>query len=134
MSNATGFARFGLALVAVVLLGAQLSSQQVGLKPQAKEMRDNSQLLTEPPVFTCGRDESLPERLPLRWTTIVLAGDGRLDRPCPIDPPIHPPEHRELREGTVIDVALGSPLAGTAGAPVGGARFRRSVIFAVRSV
>ena len=110
------------AVVLVALLGTQVSSQQVGLKPQAKEQRDNSQLLTEPPIFTCGRDESLPERLPLRWTTIVLAGDGRLYRPCPIDPPNHPPEHRELREGTLIDVALGSPLAGTAAALVGGVR------------
>jgi Zn-dependent M28 family amino/carboxypeptidase len=62
------------------------------------------------PIFTCGTDEKLQELIPVRWGTVVLAGDGRLYRPCPIDPQFgtkHPPEHRELREAMVIDIAAG---------------------------
>ena len=74
------------------------------------------------PIFTCGSDETLKERIPVRWSTVVLAGDGRLYSPCPIDPvygPVdkHPGEHREKREGQVIDTAVGL----LSGPPAGGA-------------
>lgn len=73
------------------------------------------------PIFTCGTDEQLQERIPVRWGTVVLAGDGRLYSPCPNDPvygPVekHPPEHREKREGQVIDTAVGL----LSGPPAGG--------------
>lgn len=75
------------------------------------------------PIFECGRDEVLAERIPVRWGTVVLSGDGRLHSPCPIDPvygPVekHPAEHREKREGQVIDIAAG--LLTTSGQPAGG--------------
>ena len=54
------------------------------------------------PVFTCGVDETMPE-IPLRWDTVVLAGDGRLWAPCPEGN--HPPDHREARESAVLAAA-----------------------------
>ena len=70
------------------------------------EVPDQSQPVADlgKPVFTCGVDESRPE-IPLRWDTVVLAGDGRLFAPC--GPP-HPKEHRESREGVVLSAALAS--------------------------
>ncbi len=50
-------------------------------------------------IFICGEDEKIPE-IPLHWTTIVLAGDGRLYTPCPSGN--HGAEHREAREASVI--------------------------------
>ena len=51
------------------------------------------------PIFVCGQDETSP-RLPLHWTNVVLAGDGRLYSPCPDRS--HGPEHREVREAVLI--------------------------------
>lgn len=59
------------------------------------------------PVFTCGTDQVLPAPIPLSWTAVVLAGDGRLYSPC--EAGSHPPDHREVREATLIGQAEGSP-------------------------
>src|SRR5262245_55136353 len=58
-------------------------------------------------TFTCGEDQSLSAPIPLLWTTIVLAGDGRLYSPCPATD--HTAEHREVREATVIAWGRYSP-------------------------
>lgn len=55
---------------------------------------------TLPGTFTCGQDLSLPAPIPLLWTTIVLAGDGRLYSPCPGG--THGADHREHREAALI--------------------------------
>ena len=54
-------------------------------------------------TFTCGQDQSLPVPIPLLWTTIVLAGDGRLYSPCPGGS--HGEDHRERREAALIGEA-----------------------------
>jgi peptidyl-prolyl cis-trans isomerase B (cyclophilin B) len=51
-------------------------------------------------AFTCGQDQLLPAPIPLLWTTIVLAGDGRLYSPCPGGN--HGADHREVREAALI--------------------------------
>jgi aminopeptidase YwaD len=85
----------------------------------------NSQAVTQTPLFTCGADEVLKSPIPVRWSTIVLAGDGRLSSPCPDDPvygptPNHPAEHREHRERTVINSGLVTVISGIrAGGPAG---------------
>ena len=86
--------------------------------PDLPDQQANSQILTAPPIFTCGSDEWLQERIPARWSSIVLAGDGRLYAPCPDDPrygPVekHPGEHREHRERSVISLGVGLVTSGT---------------------
>ena len=51
-------------------------------------------------IFTCGEDQRLPGQIPLHWTTLVLAGDGRFYMPCPAG--MHTPEHREFREDDLL--------------------------------
>jgi cyclophilin family peptidyl-prolyl cis-trans isomerase len=100
---------------------------------ETPDQQSNAQLFTAPPIFTCGSDESLPEPIPVRWSTIVLAGDGRLYRPCPIDPRYgekHPPVHRESREAAVIYGPLGIMIVdGSTSSdpvPIAGARAART--------
>jgi hypothetical protein len=57
--------------------------------------------------FTCGADRVLPSPIPMSWIAVVLAGDGRLYTPC--EAASHPPEHREVREATLIAQAESSP-------------------------
>jgi cyclophilin family peptidyl-prolyl cis-trans isomerase len=54
-------------------------------------------------TFTCGQDESLAGPIQVSWTSIVLAGDGRLYSPCPGGS--HGREHREIREAILIGTA-----------------------------
>jgi len=70
------------------------------------------------PLRVCGEDDRLSTAIPLRWTTLVLAADGRFFRPCPpalregetrIAPDLpHPADHREMRERFLVDSALGA--------------------------
>src|SRR5687768_2874824 len=53
-------------------------------------------------IFLCGEDEQIPP-LPLHWTNVVLAGDGRLTAPCPEGH--HGEDHRERREAALIGEA-----------------------------
>ncbi|HYN10754.1 MAG TPA: peptidylprolyl isomerase [Vicinamibacterales bacterium] len=61
----------------------------------------------EPPADTrllvCGTDMLLPVLIPLRWDTVVLAGDSRGYSPCRGQ---HTEQHREWREATVISMAI----------------------------
>ncbi len=68
----------------------------------------NSQVLAQTPIFTCGSDEKMPVPIPVRWSTIVLAGDGRLYRPCPKD--LNHVQHRESRENAVINLGMNMSL------------------------
>jgi aminopeptidase YwaD len=52
-------------------------------------------------MFVCGEDQRLPRAIPLTWTAIVLAGDGRMFVPCPAQA-LHSADHREFRESAVI--------------------------------
>lgn len=61
-------------------------------------------------IFVCGSDEVLPNPIPLRDTTLVLAGDGRLLVPCPSG--VHASDHRELRELALIRAGLRSMVSG----------------------
>jgi len=56
-------------------------------------------------VFLCGTDQTLQNPIPLRESTIILAGDGRLYRPCP-PPRGHASDHREEREEALLRTAL----------------------------
>jgi cyclophilin family peptidyl-prolyl cis-trans isomerase len=61
-------------------------------------------------ILTCGEDRTVGV-IPVRWETVVLAGDGRLFSPCPDLPPpplMHPVEHREMRERVVLYQAAAS--------------------------
>jgi aminopeptidase YwaD len=59
-------------------------------------------------MVVCGEDLNIPP-IPLRWTTVVMAADGRLFTPCPnAQPKPHPPLHREVRELTVLVSAFRS--------------------------
>ena len=77
--------RFGRALVLALATGALAAAWQSNRGPG---------------TFTCGQDQSLPDPIPLLWTTIVLAGDGRLYSPCPDG--LHGADHREVREAALI--------------------------------
>lgn len=57
-------------------------------------------------IFVCGEDERVPP-IPLHWTNVVLAGDGRLYTPC--GDGAHAPDHREVREAVVIGAGRYSP-------------------------
>ncbi|HEX5070283.1 MAG TPA: peptidylprolyl isomerase [Vicinamibacterales bacterium] len=59
------------------------------------------------PTFVCGSDQVLPSPIPMSAEAVILAGDGRLYSPCPAN--AHAPEHREVREATVIAQAEASP-------------------------
>jgi cyclophilin family peptidyl-prolyl cis-trans isomerase/Zn-dependent M28 family amino/carboxypeptidase len=58
--------------------------------------------------FVCGKDHVLPEPIPVTGPNVVVAGDGRLYKPCPGDPPAdkHPEDHRESREAALIRQGL----------------------------
>ncbi|HVQ41044.1 MAG TPA: peptidylprolyl isomerase, partial [Vicinamibacterales bacterium] len=70
----------------------------------------NSQLLTQTPIFTCGVDEVLEAPIPVRWSTIVLAGDGRLYTPCPSN--LTHEKHREVRELALLGNSIGLTVVG----------------------
>jgi len=57
--------------------------------------------------FSCGEDAKVQAPIVVRATTVVLAGDGRLYSPCPDGN--HFQDHREIREGALLNVASGSP-------------------------
>ena len=81
-----------LALVCVFIAAGDAQTQKVG------------------GIFTCGVDQSI---LPItvNWPAMVLIGDGRIYVPCPRkidqDPP-HPPDHRENREYTALNLGRAS--------------------------
>jgi len=61
-------------------------------------------------ILVCGEDRTVGP-IPVRWSTVVLAGDGRLFTPCPDEPKpplMHPPEHREMRERVLLAQAAAS--------------------------
>ena len=61
-------------------------------------------------LFQCGEDEILAEPIPLRWETVVLAGDSRQFAPCPLPGGAeHPANHREVRELDLIQRAGTAP-------------------------
>jgi cyclophilin family peptidyl-prolyl cis-trans isomerase/HEAT repeat protein len=57
-------------------------------------------------IPTCGTDMILPAPIPVRWDTVVLAGDSRQFAPCPEGQ--HGPTHRESREMALLGSASGS--------------------------
>ena len=84
-----------------VLFSSTATDPQAQYRPRIDEPTD---------ILTCGEDKSIPP-IPLRWSTIVLAGDGRIFRPCPDSPspPLkHPIEHREQRERVLLSQAAAS--------------------------
>ena len=62
-------------------------------------------------IFTCGVDQVVPP-ITVNWVSMVLIGDGRIYVPCPRKPdsadPIHPPNHRENREQTALNLGQNS--------------------------
>ena len=42
------------------------------------DIAQNPRRFCATPIFTCGTDQMLPDPIPVRWSTVVLAGDGRL--------------------------------------------------------
>jgi peptidyl-prolyl cis-trans isomerase B (cyclophilin B) len=98
-----------LALAATAVRGDQTIQPQRGVRAVVENPPMSSDM------FTCGQDQKLPNPIPERWTTVVLAGDGRLYWPCPGDPPHFPRspmdpiwEHREYRERRLLAQALRS--------------------------
>lgn len=51
------------------------------------------------PMLVCGEDQTLVAPIPLRWETIVLAGDGRIYSPCAGQ---HGDRHREVLEALLL--------------------------------
>ena len=58
-------------------------------------------------VFSCGTDQKLPNPIPRRPDTLILAGDGRLFSPCR---GTHTQEDREAREISLLMGALRSQM------------------------
>ena len=84
----------GVLLAAGILLSGPRQVQSAG------QGRAIEQGTTE--IFVCGEDEKIPP-LPVHWTNVVLAGDGRLASPCPGGH--HGEDHRERREAALIGEA-----------------------------
>src|SRR5204862_2263577 len=69
---------------------------------------------TQVTSFVCGKDQTLPSPIELRWTTVILAGDGHFYAPCDglqlgpflVDRPQVAIDHREVREVDLITRGL----------------------------
>ena len=77
--------------------------------PESGPQQVGAAIIENPPLssdlFACGSDQELPYPIPLRPTTLVLAGDARLYSPCR---GTHTEKHRESREVSVLRAGLRS--------------------------
>src|SRR6187399_3217570 len=89
-----------LALAAAAVRGDQTIQPQRGVRYVVENPPMSSDM------FTCGSDQTLPNPIPERWTTVVLAGDGRLYLAC--DTRVHPRDHSESRERSLLSNAVRS--------------------------
>jgi len=89
-----------LTLTATVVRGDQTIPPQRGVRMVVENPPMSSDM------FTCGSDQTLPNPIPERWTTVVLAGDSRLYLAC--NTLRHPGEHRENRERSLLGIAIRS--------------------------
>jgi peptidyl-prolyl cis-trans isomerase B (cyclophilin B) len=89
----------GPLVAATVLVAWILLSGSPHFQPAGQDQA-TGQGTTE--IFVCGEDEKIPP-LPVHWTNVVLAGDGRLTAPC--QEGHHGADHREIREAALIGEA-----------------------------
>ena len=85
--------------------GPMVESAPVPPESTADAQQRAGEPLSDARILICGTDMTLPAPIPVRWDTVVLAGDSRGFAPCQGR---HDEEHREFREQAVLMSALAS--------------------------